>query len=36
MLKEYSDELYETTLGDGRVEEEVAEALHRSLQAASF
>lgn len=30
MLKEYSDELYETTLGDGRVEEEVAEALHRS------
>lgn len=30
MLKEYSDELYETTLGDGKVEEEVAEALHRS------
>lgn len=29
MLKEYSDELYETTLGDGRIEEEVAEALHR-------
>lgn len=30
MLKEYSDELYETTLGDGRVEEEVAEVLRRN------
>ncbi len=30
MLKEYSDELYETTLGDGRIEEEVAEALRRN------
>lgn len=30
MLKEYSDELYETTLGDGRIEEEVAEVLRRS------
>lgn len=29
MLKEYSDELYETTLGDGRIEEAVAEELHR-------
>ncbi len=29
MLKEYSDELYETTLGDGKIEEEVAEVLHR-------
>ena len=29
MLKEYSDELYETTLGDGRIEEEVAETLRR-------
>jgi len=29
MLKEYSDELYETTLGDGTVEEEVAESLRR-------
>ncbi|MDD5899863.1 MAG: SpoIIE family protein phosphatase [Lachnospiraceae bacterium] len=27
MLKEYSDELYETTLGDGKLEENVAEAL---------
>ncbi len=29
LLKEYSDELYETTMGDGRIEEAVAEALHR-------
>jgi len=28
MLKEYSDELYETTVGDGKTEEAVAEALH--------
>ncbi len=27
MLKEYSDELYETTFGDGTIEEEVAEVL---------
>lgn len=27
LLKEYSEELYETTLGDGKVEEEVAEEL---------
>lgn len=30
LLKEYSDELYETTLGDGKVEEAVAEALYRN------
>lgn len=30
MLKEYSDELYETMLGDGKVEEEVAESLARN------
>lgn len=30
LLKEYSDELYETTLGDGKIEEAVAEALHRN------
>lgn len=30
MLKEYSDELYDTTLGDGKVEEEVAEVLRRN------
>lgn len=30
MLKEYSDELYETTLGDGKIEEEVADVLHRN------
>lgn len=30
MLKEYSEELYETTLGDGKTEEAVAEALHRN------
>lgn len=29
MLKEYSEELYETTLGDGTVEEEIAELLRR-------
>ena len=29
LLKEYSEELYETTLGDGAVEEEVAETLRR-------
>lgn len=29
LLKEYSEELYETTMGDGAVEEEVAEALRR-------
>lgn len=29
MLKEYSEELYETTLGDGKVEEEVADELRR-------
>lgn len=30
LLKEYSDELYETTMGDGRIEEAVAEALRRN------
>lgn len=30
LLKEYSDELYETTMGDGKVEETVAEALYRN------
>ncbi len=30
MLKGYSDELYETTLGDGQIEEEVAEVLRRN------
>ena len=30
MLKEYSDELYDMTLGDGKLEEEVAEVLRRS------
>lgn len=29
MLKEYSEELYETTLGDGQVEERLAEELRR-------
>lgn len=29
MLKEYSEELYETTMGDGRVEEELAAELRR-------
>lgn len=29
MLKEYSEELYETTLGDGKIEEEVADELRR-------
>ncbi len=30
LLKEYSDELYETSLGDGKIEEAVAEALYRN------
>ena len=30
LLKDYSDELYETTLGDGSVEDAVAEALRRN------
>lgn len=29
MLKEYSEELYETTMGDGKVEEEVADELRK-------
>lgn len=29
MLKEYSDELYETTLGDGQIEEELSERLRK-------
>lgn len=34
MLKEYSDELYETMLGDGKIEEDVAEALrHNGIYA---